>query len=113
MTTLSPAPQQRNPRNLPSEWPSQSMDHAVATSEPLHRWRLAALVVGGAAMLVAIIAGFFQPGIFFRAYLFAWVPIWGLCLGALALVMIHHLTGGVWGLLVRRVLEAQMSTLPL
>ena len=34
-------------------------------------------------------------------------------LGSLALVMLHHLTGGAWGLAVRRLLEASLRTLPL
>jgi hypothetical protein len=31
----------------------------------------------------------------------------------MAILMVYHLTGGAWGYLVRRVLEAQMRTLPL
>ena len=50
---------------------------------------------------------------FFRAYLVSWLFVWSLALGSLALVMIHQLTGGSWGLAVRRALEAQMRTLPL
>jgi hypothetical protein len=50
---------------------------------------------------------------FFRAYLVSWLFVWNLALGSLALVTIHQLTGGAWGLAVRRALEAQMRTLPL
>jgi hypothetical protein len=49
----------------------------------------------------------------FRAYLIGWLFLWGLSLGSLALVMIHHLTGGAWGIVLRRRLEAQMRLLPL
>jgi hypothetical protein len=51
--------------------------------------------------------------IFFRAYLAAWLFAWGIAQGGLALVMIHHLTGGAWGIPLRRTFEAQMRTLPL
>jgi len=33
--------------------------------------------------------------------------------GSLALLMLQHLTGGAWGLIIRRVLEASTRTLPL
>jgi hypothetical protein len=49
----------------------------------------------------------------FRAYLIGWLFIWGLSMGSLALVMIRHLTGGAWGIVLRRRLEAQMRLLPL
>ena len=42
-----------------------------------------------------------------------WLFVWGLGLGSLALVMVHHLTGGAWGSPLRRILEAPMRTLPL
>src|SRR5436189_5765657 len=51
--------------------------------------------------------------VFFCCYLVAWLFVWGMAQGSWALVMIHHLTGGAWGLLLRRILEAQMRTLPL
>src|SRR5207253_1728808 len=54
-----------------------------------------------------------DAGQFFRAYLVAWLFVLGLSLGSLVLVMVHHLTGGVWGLALRRILEAQMRALPL
>jgi len=51
--------------------------------------------------------------IVFRSYLVAWLFAWGIAQGGLALVMIHHLTGGAWGVAMRRICEAQMRTLPL
>jgi len=43
------------------------------------------------------------------AYLF-WL---GIALGSLALLMVQHLTGGRWALVIRRILEAGSRTLPL
>ncbi len=79
----------------------------------LNRWRLGALAVGVILSAVCIFAGLGDPAQFFRAYLFAFMYIWGLSLGAMVLVMSYHLTGGAWGLLIRRFLEAQMRTMPL
>src|SRR6266404_87743 len=50
---------------------------------------------------------------FFHAYLVGFVFWIGITLGSLALLMLQHLTGGVWGLMIRRVLEAATRTLPL
>ena len=73
--------------------------------------------VGLALGVLGLIAGgigFAQnPQQFYQSWLFAfWFPL-GLCLGSLGFTMIHHLTGGFWGLAIRRQLEASIRTLPL
>src|SRR5262249_1096485 len=50
---------------------------------------------------------------FFRAYLAAYVYFSGIALGSLVILMIYHLTGGMWGFLFQRILEAATRTLPL
>jgi len=50
---------------------------------------------------------------FFHAYLVGFIFWAGLTAGSLALLMLQHLTGGAWGLVIRRVLEASTRTLPL
>ena len=80
------------------------------------RWtglQTAALIVGAVALIVCVVGAFFDPTQFFRAYLAAYVFCLGLGLGSLVILMIYHLTGGAWGFLVRRILEASMRTLPL
>ena len=65
-------------------------------------------------LLVCVLGAFLGAADqFFRAYLAAYAFCLGICLGGMAIVMISHLTGGAWAYLVRRILEAQMSTLPL
>jgi hypothetical protein len=73
----------------------------------------AALIVGGAAVLLCAIYGFFRPFAFFRAYLVTFMFLLGLPLGSAALLMVQHLTGGMWGAMLRPVLEAGSRTLPL
>jgi hypothetical protein len=77
------------------------------------RWQLWSLALGVIALVVCIIGAFFDPTQFFRAYLAAYLFYLGIGLGGLAIVLVYHLTGGVWGFLIRRILEAQMRTLPL
>src|SRR5947199_2618596 len=60
-----------------------------------------------------LIGWFVAPGDFFVAYLFGHFFFLGLSLGALALLMTHHLTGGYWGYSVRRFLESAVGNLPL
>jgi hypothetical protein len=84
---------------------------ALDSRSALIRWRRAALAVGVVAAIVCILGATFTPKAFFRAYLFTYVFFLGIPLGALALLMIHHLTGGVWGFLIRRIVEAEMRTM--
>ncbi len=74
------------------------------------RWSLGAGIAGGA---VCVLAAFVQPERFFHAYLFAYLFWLGIGLGALALLMLYHLTGGRWGDSVSPVLEAATRPLPL
>jgi hypothetical protein len=50
---------------------------------------------------------------FLQSYLFAYLFWLGVSLGCLAFGILHHLTGGRWGVRLKRVLEAGMNTLPL
>ena len=72
-----------------------------------------ALGVGLLALGICGIGGLFDPTQFFRSYLFAYLFWLGIALGSLAVLMVHHITGGAWGFLIRRLLEASAMTLPL
>jgi hypothetical protein len=68
----------------------------------------------GLVGMAGCVAGWvFAPADFFLAYLFGYQFFLGVSLGALALLMIHHLTSGYWGYSVRRFLESALGTLPL
>ena len=73
------------------------------------RFSLAGAVLLGLSFLGAI--GDFSG--FYRAYLVAFLLWLGVTLGCLALLMLQHLTGGRWALILRRILEAGTRTLPL
>ena len=58
--------------------------------------------------------GFALSGLdrFLQAYLAAYTFWLGVALGSMALLMVQHLSGGAWGVVIRRPLEAATSTLP-
>jgi hypothetical protein len=71
------------------------------------------LIVGVVFSIVAVILAFKNPNEFYRAYLLGFMAWLGVALGSMAIVMIRHLTGGGWGVVIRRILGAAMRTLPL
>ncbi|HLW64184.1 MAG TPA: hypothetical protein VKS79_02620 [Gemmataceae bacterium] len=79
----------------------------------LERVRLWSLVIGIVCMAACVIGAFFDPQQFFRAYLAPYLFYQGIGLGCFVLLMIFHVTGGAWGFLIRRFLEAGTRTLPL
>lgn len=76
----------------------------------LQRYGMVAFIVGAVATAVGLL--FSGADRFFEAYLVAYVFWVGVSLGSLALLMVYHLTGGAWGLVIRRTLEAATRTIP-
>jgi hypothetical protein len=72
-----------------------------------------ALIVGIVGLVALIVAAVLNAGQFFHAYLIGWTFWTGITVGSLALLMLQHMTGGGWGLVIRRVLEAATRVLPL
>jgi hypothetical protein len=73
--------------------------------------------VGTIAAIVGLVlagVGFALSGLdrFFQAYLTAYTFWLGVALGSMALLMVQHLSGGAWGVVIRRPLEAAVSTIP-
>jgi len=71
------------------------------------------LVVGGIFALVSIWFAISHPDEFYSAYLVGFMDWLGVALGSMAIIMIRHLTGGGWGVVIRRLQGAAMRTLPL
>lgn len=71
------------------------------------------LVVGVVSLAACAAGGFFDPAAFFQAWLITWLLLLGLALGSMGQLMIHELTGGTWGRVLRPSLEAATLTLPL
>jgi hypothetical protein len=90
------------------------MNHSPPFAWPegkrLERW---ALVAGGAGLVLSGLGALLDTGQFFHSYLMAWFGWLGISLGSLAIWMLHNMVGGVWGLVIRRLLEAATRVLPL
>lgn len=84
----------------------------VAPPAILTKWRTRSLLIGVVFGIAAIIGFFIEPNQALHAYLSSFMMIIGLTLGSMAWLMVWHLTGGSWGVPIRRILEAGMCTLP-
>lgn len=90
------------------------MNTTVYAPPPLlNRLQFRALAIGVAASGFCAVGALFNPDQFFRSYLMAYLFYIGVALGSLALVMLQYLSGGVWGVVIRRLLESATRTLPL
>ncbi len=67
----------------------------------------------GAVGTAALAAGYFlAPEHFYHAYLTGWLLWFGVAAGLFMLGMLNHVSGGLWGVMMRRVTEAAGRTLP-
>ncbi|MFQ5527155.1 MAG: hypothetical protein ACE5GX_12945 [Thermoanaerobaculia bacterium] len=71
-----------------------------------------ALVVGAIAAAVSAGGLFLDRTQFFQSYLIAWLFWMGIAMGGFGTMLLSHMTGGAWGLMIRRVFEAGLRTLP-
>jgi hypothetical protein len=82
----------------------------------LEGFRRRALMIGlvalGAGAVGALVSSESREQ-FFRSYLLAYIFWIAIPLGCLAILMLQHMSGGVWGLVTRRVLESSTRTFPL
>lgn len=79
----------------------------------LARYQRQFLLAGAAAGVVSLIGLFTNPTQFFQSYLMAYMFVLGLTLGSLAFGMVHQLTGGAWGVVIRRQMGAASRVLPI
>jgi hypothetical protein len=70
-------------------------------------------LVTGAGVIGCVAASLAAPARFFPSYLQAWLFVLGIALGAMAILMVHGLTGGRWGTRLVAPLLAAASLLPL
>ena len=79
----------------------------------LRRLKAPVLAAGVLLLAASVAGGFFSANDFFRGYLIGYLFFLDLALGSLGLLMLQYLTGGAWGIISRRTLEAVTRTLPL
>lgn len=96
---------------------SESVSGAVTANDcqppaDIARPRSLALGVAAVAAALAAIGGFLDPDQFFKSYLLGYLLMLGIACGCLGLCLLHHMSRGAWGLMLRRVWEAAIKTLP-
>jgi hypothetical protein len=94
------------PRALPA---------SLAAPEIVSAWRTRFLMIAVVAAIVSLAFAFTHEGRnhILRAYLMGYMLCFGFAGGGLAMLMLQYVSGGKWGLLLRRPLEAMTRTLPL
>ncbi len=71
-------------------------------------WRRAVV-----AAIVSILCALMDREQFFYSWFYGFILWYCVSLGALGALMTHHLSGGRWGFVIRRILEAALVPLPL
>jgi len=79
----------------------------------VERLRRPALAAGAVGIVLCVIGAFADARQFFHSYLFACLFWAGVALGSMAVLMLRYITGGAWGVPIRRPLESATRTLPL
>src|SRR3954462_14182078 len=90
----------------------QALDRFHAP-EIVNRWRTLALGAGGIGVLVWALGAYLEPEQALRSWLLGFIFWGGIGIGSLGLLMLQYLTGGAWGVVIRRILEAGTRTLPM
>ncbi len=74
-------------------------------------WRNRALIAGIVFAVPSIIGWVLDTDQFYRSYLLGYMWCFELTVGSMALLMLYHLTGGAWGTVLRRIMEAAMQNI--
>jgi hypothetical protein len=93
-------------------------EHPLTRPEWQHARVVALLVAAGGAAAFVVVGALLHlvghitvPRQFFQSYLVGYLFWLGVALGSLVLLMIQHVTGGAWGVVLRRVVESGSRTL--
>lgn len=89
------------------------LDNDYQAPADVGRWRTLALGVGGIGLIVWAVGTYFNVEQGLRSWLLGFIFWAGIALGSLGVLMLQYLTGGAWGVVIRRTLEAATRTLPL
>jgi len=88
-------------------------DATLDAGHPIYRVQRTALIAGVVGLGLSAIGWVVTPDQFFRSYLLGFLYWFGIAMGSMAILMIHHIAGGAWGAVIRRVLESSIGTIPL
>ena len=85
------------------------------TPAEINRWRTLALGIGGIASIVILVIALIFPEQreqALRSWLLGFIFWGGIGFGSIGILLLQYLTGGAWGVVIRRILEAGSRTLP-
>ena len=94
---------------------AQTVDFQISDGlrSDLRSWRTRALAAGVVGTVLSAIGFFVSPFQFYHSYLWSYLFVLALTLGPLAWLLLQYLTGGAWGMVIRRPSEAALRTMPL
>lgn len=77
----------------------------------LNRLRTVALGIGGIALIVWAAGAYVNTEQALRSWLLGFIFWGGISIGSLGVLMLQYLTGGAWGVVIRRIVEAGSRTI--
>jgi len=86
-----------------------------APAADINRWRTLALGIGGILSIIILVVALIFPEQredVLRAWLLGFIFWGGIGIGGLGVLILQYLTGGAWGVVIRRIAEAASRTLP-
>jgi hypothetical protein len=86
--------------------------NGFAAPAEIGRFRTLALGIGGISLIIWAVGAYFNTEQALRSWLLGFIFWGGIGLGCLGVLMLQYLTGGAWGVVIRRILEAGTRTLP-
>lgn len=89
------------------------MSDTYQAPDSLNRLQTAALGIGGLGVLACLAGMFLQPEQALRGWLLGFIFWAGIGFGGLGILLLQYVTGGAWGVVIRRVAEACSRTIPL
>jgi hypothetical protein len=92
------------------------MENKYNAPAEITRYRTAALGAGGIGTLILLVIALISPEQreqALRSWLMGYIFWGGIGIGSLGLLILQYITGGAWGVIIRRIAEAASRTLPL
>lgn len=89
------------------------MTPAYSLRPEMDRLQQRSLLVGILGAVLLVVGLFADRTQFFRSYLWAYLFWSGMTIGCAGILMLHHVVGGKWGMVIRRFCESGARTLPL
>lgn len=92
------------------------MDSKYQAPSEFGSWRTLALGIGGIVAIIILVVAVIFPGSreqALRSWLYGLMFWGGIGFGSLGLLLLQYLTGGAWGVVIRRIIEAGSRTIPI